>query len=148
MRGDADHRPTSECPKGGLLTGTNKPDQLEGKDSEDEIRGLGAADGIVGGDGNDVIYGGPGDDSPLVGGDGDDVIWGETAMKGRSTPVRARTSSTVGMAAILFSRVRAILISRLRIGNPTSSIAEKARTNMLPTRTTLCRAAARRRQSF
>jgi hypothetical protein len=50
------------CPKGGLLTGTNKPDHLAGKDGPDEIRGLGGSDQIEGRLGGDFIYGGPGDD--------------------------------------------------------------------------------------
>jgi hypothetical protein len=59
------------CPKGGLLSGTDKPDNLAGRDSDDEIRGLGAEDYLIGGLGNDVIYGGPGSDRladwPLAG---------------------------------------------------------------------------------
>jgi hypothetical protein len=50
------------CPKGGLLTGTNKPDHLTGKDGPDEIRGLGGSDQLEGELGGDFIYGGPGDD--------------------------------------------------------------------------------------
>ncbi len=50
------------CPKGGLLTGTNKADHLAGKDGPDEIRGLGGSDELEGVLGGDVIYGGPGDD--------------------------------------------------------------------------------------
>ncbi len=65
-----------DCPKGGLLLGTDKPDKLDGKEGDDEIRGLGDADQIFGGVGKDVIYGGPGDDLPLGGRDGDDVIHG------------------------------------------------------------------------
>ncbi len=65
-----------DCPKGGLLLGTDKADKLGGKEGDDEIRGLGGADQIFGGVGKDVIYGGPGDDSPLVGEDGADVIYG------------------------------------------------------------------------
>ena len=64
------------CPKGGLLSGTDKHDNLAGEDGEDEVRGLGAGDFIFGGSGNDVIYGGPGRDNPLVGDEGDDVIYG------------------------------------------------------------------------
>ena len=66
------------CPnKGGLLSGTDKPDSLAGEDGEDEVRGLGGEDEVLwGGSGSDVIYGGPGDDNPLVGGEGDDVIYG------------------------------------------------------------------------
>ena len=52
-----------DCPKGGLLLGTDKPDKLAGRDVDDEIRGLGAEDYLIGGLGNDVIYGGPGRDS-------------------------------------------------------------------------------------
>src|SRR5918994_2191207 len=65
-----------DCPKGGLLLGTDKADKLGAKEGKDEIRGLGAKDQIFGGVGKDVIYGGPGDDSLLVGDDGDDVIYG------------------------------------------------------------------------
>jgi hypothetical protein len=50
------------CPKGGPLSGTDKPDKLDGLEGDDEIRGLGAKDDLVGGVGNDVIYGGPGND--------------------------------------------------------------------------------------
>jgi hypothetical protein len=76
------------CPKGGLLSGTDRRDSLDGKKGDDEIRGLrGRGDEILGGDGNDVIYGGPdnearldrgpGDanESWLDGGRGDDVIY-------------------------------------------------------------------------
>ena len=59
------------CPKGGLLSGTDKPDNLAGRDVDDEIRGLGAEDYLIGGLGNDIIYGGPGSDRladwPLAG---------------------------------------------------------------------------------
>jgi Ca2+-binding RTX toxin-like protein len=65
-----------DCPKGGLLLGTDKADKLGGKEGDDEVRGLGAADQIFGGVGKDFIYGGPGDDSPLVGEKGADVIYG------------------------------------------------------------------------
>src|SRR5215204_6841473 len=52
------------CPKGGLLSGTNRRDKLDGEDGDDEIRGLGGDDEVLwGGSGSDVIYGGPGDDS-------------------------------------------------------------------------------------
>jgi hypothetical protein len=64
-----------DCPKGGLLTGTDGRDKLNGKDGDDEIHGLGRSDNIIGGGGNDVIYGGAGFDWPL-GGVGDDVIYG------------------------------------------------------------------------
>jgi hypothetical protein len=63
------------CPNGGLLSGTDKADNLDGKDGDDEIRGLGGVDVINGGDGNDVIYGGPGNDAEMTGGGGDDVIY-------------------------------------------------------------------------
>jgi|SRR5215213_2218079 len=63
------------CPKGGLLSGTDGPDKLFGREGEDEIRALGAADFIPGGAGSDVIYGGPGADT-LWGGLGEDVIYG------------------------------------------------------------------------
>jgi Ca2+-binding RTX toxin-like protein len=66
------------CPnKGGLLSGTDKADDLDGKDGDDEIHGLGGyEDFIDGGLGNDVIYGGPGTD--YMGGDeGDDVLYGD-----------------------------------------------------------------------
>jgi Ca2+-binding RTX toxin-like protein len=63
------------CPKGGLLLGTDKVDELAGEKGDDEVRGLGGSDDIMGGDGNDVLYGGSGRDG--VGGyDGDDVIYG------------------------------------------------------------------------
>src|ERR671910_116228 len=42
-------------PKGGLLSGTDKADNLDGKDGDDEIHGLGGSDAILGGGGNDVI---------------------------------------------------------------------------------------------
>ena len=64
------------CPKGGLLSGTDKHDNLAGEDGEDQVRGLGAGDFIFGGSGNDVIYGGTGRDNPLVGDEGNDVIYG------------------------------------------------------------------------
>jgi hypothetical protein len=65
------------CPSGGLLSGTDKPDQLGGKDGDDEIRGLGDKDYIYGGSGDDVIHGGPGDESLLYGGKGEDVLYGD-----------------------------------------------------------------------
>jgi hypothetical protein len=71
-----------DCPNVGLLSGTDKPDQLGGKDGEDEIRGLGGADVIFAGAGNDVVYGGPGDDFPLLGEDGADVIYGGDGDEG------------------------------------------------------------------
>jgi hypothetical protein len=72
------------CPKGGLLSGTDKQERLDGKDGDDEIRGLGGVDRINGGVGNDVIYGGDGNDwldgyggeDVLYGGDGNDALDG------------------------------------------------------------------------
>jgi hypothetical protein len=74
------------CPnRGGLLSGTDKPDKLNGFDGDDEIRGLAGPDFIVGGAGNDVIYAGPGDDKGkkgkyfdrnVMGNRGDDVLYG------------------------------------------------------------------------
>jgi hypothetical protein len=73
------------CPnKGGLLSGTDKPDKLNGFDGDDEIRGLAGPDFIVGGAGDDVIYAGPGDDKGkgkyydrnVMGNRGDDVLYG------------------------------------------------------------------------
>jgi Ca2+-binding RTX toxin-like protein len=63
-----------DCPKGGLLLGTDGPDTMNSWDGADKIRGLGGKDELWGGDGNDVIYGGPGNDT--LGGDGDDGISG------------------------------------------------------------------------
>jgi RTX calcium-binding nonapeptide repeat (4 copies) len=67
------------CPKGGLLSGTDKADDLAGEDGDDEIHGLGAGDYIWGGLGNDVIYGGPASDdiNILDGDEGDDVLYGD-----------------------------------------------------------------------
>src|SRR5829696_7162910 len=70
--------------KGGLLSGTDKPDKLNGLDGDDEIRGLAGPDFIVGGAGNDVIHAGPGDDKGkgkyydrnVMGNRGDDVLYG------------------------------------------------------------------------
>src|SRR5215207_4429576 len=74
------------CPKGGLLLGTDKVDELAGEKGDDEVRGLGAKDDIMGGDGNDVLYGGSGRDG--VGGyDGDDIIYGGPGNDGRSVIV-------------------------------------------------------------
>ena len=76
------------CPKGGLLSGTDKRDKLNGFDGDDDIRGLGGNDDVWGGDGNDVIHGGPGNDilegdkvheknaDVIYGGDGDDSLGG------------------------------------------------------------------------
>src|SRR5215203_2389809 len=62
------------CPKGGLLLGTDKIDNLDGRDGDDEIRGFGGRDSLYGGPGNDILYGGPGSEYFLSGGKGDDVI--------------------------------------------------------------------------
>jgi Ca2+-binding RTX toxin-like protein len=133
-------------------------------DGDDEIRGLGAADELWGGFGSDVIYGGPGDDfltgstvnevghdkskdvlyggpgrdsvngfggdDVIYGGDGDDVerLWGGGA----------RMSFAVGTATTFWT-------GPLTAGIGTSSIAAKAGTNTLPTRTTAYRTVARRR---
>jgi RTX calcium-binding nonapeptide repeat (4 copies) len=56
------------CANGGLLSGTDKPDQLAGEDGEDEVRGLGGSDKLSGGYGSDTIYGGPGGDELQAGG--------------------------------------------------------------------------------
>jgi hypothetical protein len=54
------------CPKGGLLSGTNKPDHFVGKDGQDEIRGLGGSDEISGGLDGYIINGGPGNDTLIA----------------------------------------------------------------------------------
>src|SRR5215218_8393873 len=86
------------CPKGGLLLGTDKTDELAGEKGDDEVRSLGGKDYVLGGpgndvlnggadndsligdgrdeNGNDIIYGGPGDDGNLNGDRGNDVIYG------------------------------------------------------------------------
>src|SRR5215217_3295616 len=69
------------CPKGGLLLGTDKKDELSGEKGDDEIRGLGGNDGLTGGPGSDILYGGEGDDFLDHGdyrdeGDSDDVFYG------------------------------------------------------------------------
>jgi Ca2+-binding RTX toxin-like protein len=97
------------CPKGGLLSGTDKIDNLDGKDGDDEIRGLGAMDFIDGGlgsdaiygeggndflggeEGDDVLYGGDGDDHVLHGGEGEDVLYGGDGndyLEGRDVRVK------------------------------------------------------------
>ena len=58
------------CPKGGLLLGTDKIDQLDGLDGDDEIRGLGGPDLLWDGPGNDVLYGEDGNDTLFPGKDG------------------------------------------------------------------------------
>jgi Ca2+-binding RTX toxin-like protein len=64
------------CPNGGLLSGTEKADDLGGKDGDNEIHGLGGVDWLIVGLGNDVIYGGDGNDWWLAGGAGEDVLYG------------------------------------------------------------------------
>jgi len=65
------------CPNGGLLSGTDKPDELDGMKGKDEIHGLGGADWLMGGEGNDVIYGGDGHEGQgIQGGRGEDVLYG------------------------------------------------------------------------
>ena len=63
------------CPKGGLLSGTDKRDRLRGQQGDDEVRGLGGFDTLEGGPGNDILYGGPGVDE-VSGAEGADVIYG------------------------------------------------------------------------
>jgi hypothetical protein len=89
------------CPTGGLLAGTDGPDNLWGGDGEDEIRALGGSDNLEGGEGRDVLYGGPGKDflcsgalnacgdksnnDVLYGGGGPDLLWagkGEEVLYG------------------------------------------------------------------
>jgi hypothetical protein len=75
-----------ECPnKGGLLLGTDGPDELAGEDGDDEVRGRGDKDVLGGGAGDDVIYGGPGDDT-FVAGEGDDIIYGGPGLDDMTTP--------------------------------------------------------------
>ena len=88
------------CPKGGPLSGTDKPDKLYGGEGDDGIRGLGDKDYLFGGDGNDVFYAGAGDDTLGARG-GEDVIhggpgrdayaystnyWGQDTIKDTSIP--------------------------------------------------------------
>jgi hypothetical protein len=72
-----------DCPHGGLLLGTDKPDKLAGHDGDDEVRGLGGADELEGDQGNDILYGGDGNDTlepPWTqqwgAGKGEDVFYG------------------------------------------------------------------------
>jgi hypothetical protein len=85
------------CPKGGLISGTDKPDKLAGRDGDDEIRGLGAEDYLIGGLGNDVIYGGPGSDRladwPLAG------WWGGGGGCGGALPFEQRICREVSAKA-------------------------------------------------
>ena len=133
------------CPKGGLLSGTNRRDKLDGEDGDDEIRGLGGDDEVLwGGSGSDVIYGVPGDDflysfgsqgpddtsrykDVLYGGSGSDTMYGD---KG---------------ADVLYGRVATIILSPTE--KRTSSIAVQAGTHTMLTRAPMCRAAARRASS-
>jgi Ca2+-binding RTX toxin-like protein len=68
------------CPKGGLLLGTDKRDLLDGKHGDDEVRGLDGSDVVLqGGPGSDILYGGVGDDRLDAGygqGQGQDVMYG------------------------------------------------------------------------
>ena len=61
------------CPKGGLLSGTDKKDNLDAREGDDEVRGLDGTDDLDGGDGSDTIYGG---DDGVNGGNGEDVLYG------------------------------------------------------------------------
>jgi hypothetical protein len=75
-----------ECPnKGGLLLGTDGPDELAGEDGDDEVRGRGDKDVLGGGAGDDVIYGGP-DDDTFVASEGDDVLYGGPGLDDMSLP--------------------------------------------------------------
>jgi hypothetical protein len=65
------------CPKGGLLLGTDKKDELGGDKGDDEIRGLGGNDVLVGGPGSDILYGGDGDDFLYAVGNGDVMYGGD-----------------------------------------------------------------------
>jgi hypothetical protein len=82
------------CPKGGLLSGTDRRDKLDGGEGDDEVRVLGGYDTLAGGKGNDVVYAGPGSDDlddpdegddAFYGGDGGDGMWaggGEDVLYG------------------------------------------------------------------
>ena len=65
------------CPKGGLLLGTDKKDELSGEKGDDEIRGLGGNDALGGGPGSDILYGGDGDDFLYAAGNGDVMYGGD-----------------------------------------------------------------------
>jgi hypothetical protein len=85
------------CPKGGLLLGTDKKDELSGEKGDDEIRGLGGNDGLSGGPGSDLLYGGEGDDfldhgdyrdegdsaDVFYGGDGNDQLNAEGGLRAK-----------------------------------------------------------------
>lgn len=64
------------CPTGGLLEGSDRPDQLAGKEGDDEIRGLGDQDVLIGGPGNDFLVGDT-DDHAEGRYKSNDVLWGE-----------------------------------------------------------------------
>ena len=64
------------CPKGDLLSGTDRPDKLDGGEGADKVRALGGTDTLAGGPGNDVVYGGPGPDDIDDPDEGDDVFYG------------------------------------------------------------------------
>jgi RTX calcium-binding nonapeptide repeat (4 copies) len=81
MWGDLTTNDLPGCPKGGLLLGTDKNDELNGEKGDDEIRGLGGSDALRGGPGSDVLYGGEGVDFLEHGdhpheGDSEDVFYG------------------------------------------------------------------------
>ena len=72
---------TNGCPKGGLLLGTDKQDNLDAREGDDEVRGLGGNDDLQGGPGSDTLYGGDGGDfletlDPFLEGEGEDVLYG------------------------------------------------------------------------
>jgi Ca2+-binding RTX toxin-like protein len=142
------------CPKGGLLSRTDKRDLLNGKDGEDKVRGLGGPDNLYGVSGNDKLYGGPDGDYELIGEEGDDVLHGATKatlcpVTGGATmcsteaaepticlpKARVRTFSTAEMATITSTRT----VAGIRI----SSIAVKDGTNTIPTSSTKSTAVAR-----
>jgi hypothetical protein len=88
------------CPKGGLLLGTDKTDELAGEKGDDEIRGLGGS--------NDTLWGEMATTSSTAG----RATRGQLALmamtsftagrvtKGISSATGAMTSSTVGLATI------------------------------------------------
>jgi Ca2+-binding RTX toxin-like protein len=70
-----DFSPSGAAPPGGVLTGTDAPDDLRGTSGPDLIRGLGGGDALQGFLGSDTLDGGEGDDL-LQGGAGDDSLSG------------------------------------------------------------------------
>lgn len=60
---------------GGLVIGTNGPDDLDGGNGRDCVVGLGGDDVLDGGNSNDIVLGGPGDDW-LYGGNSNDILDG------------------------------------------------------------------------